>query len=76
MSHLNAGEPFKGLEQMLDELGGLLGNVTDCLAKGLQAFMNASGVGGTLSDPVRFDAPPMEPPALHYFFADERLQAR
>lgn len=76
MSHVNADEPFKGLEQMLNELGQLLGDVTECLARGLQAFIHGSGVGGTLSDPVRFDAPLLEPPALHYFFADERLPAK
>ena len=76
MSHVNRDEPFKGFERMLDELSQLLGDVTACLAVGLQAFMQCSGVCGTLSDPVRFDAPPLRPPALHYFFADERLRAK
>lgn len=73
MKHVNADAPFKGLEQMLDELGKLLADVTDCLARGLQAFMHTSNVGATLSEPVRFDAPALEPPALHYFFADPRV---
>jgi hypothetical protein len=73
MSHVNADDPFKGLEQMVCELGQLLEGVTECLARGLQAFLHASGVGSTLSEPIRFDAPLLVPPALHYFFADERL---
>jgi hypothetical protein len=73
MRHVNGDDPFKGLEQMLDELGQLLSGVTDCLARGLQAFLHCSGVGGTLADAVRFDAPPLEPPGLHYFFADARI---
>jgi hypothetical protein len=72
MSHVNPDDPMKGLEQMLCELGQLLGDVTECLARGLQAFMSESGIGGSLSDPIRFDAPSLAPPALHYFFADER----
>lgn len=73
MKHVNNDKPFKGLEQMLDDLGQLLSGLIECLARGLQAFLDASGVGGTLSEPVRFGAPPFEPLALHYFFADERL---
>ncbi|CAE6858747.1 hypothetical protein R75471_00052 [Paraburkholderia domus] len=73
MSHVNADDPFKGLEQMLQELGQLVGDITDCLALGLQAFLSESGIGNSLSDPIRFDAPSLEPPALHYFFADERF---
>lgn len=73
MQHINADEPFNGLEQMVDELGQLLSGMTDCLARGVQAFLHSSGVGGALSEPVRFDAPPLDPPALHYFFADPRL---
>ena len=73
MRHVNADEPFKGLEQMVEELGRLLGDVPDCLARGLQAFMKAGGVGDTLMDATRFEAPMLEPPALHYFFADARL---
>lgn len=76
MKHVNANEPLKGLEQMVDELGQLLSGMTDCLARGLQAFMKTSGIGDTLSDPIRFEAPPLESPALHYFFADERLGSK
>ncbi len=75
MMQLNATEPFNGLAQMVDELAQLLGDLIDCLARGLQAFMYSSGVGDRLSDPTRFEAPLLEPPALHYFFADERLGA-
>jgi len=71
MSHVNADDPFKGLEQMLQELGQLLDDINDCLARGLQAFLRESGIGGALSDPIRFDAPSYGLPALHYFFADE-----
>jgi hypothetical protein len=73
MKHVDPDDPFNGLQQMVDELGQLLSAVTDCLARGLQAFLNASGVGTSLSEPLRFDAPLLDPPALHYFFADERL---
>ena len=73
MCHVNADEPFKGLEQMLDELGELLALITECLARGLTAFIDKNGVGGALADSIRFDAPAFEPPALDYFFADERL---
>jgi hypothetical protein len=74
MKHVNSDEPLAGLEQMVRELGDLLGALTECLANGLQAFLKSSGVGSTLSEPIRFDAPPFEPLALHYFFADERLR--
>lgn len=73
MCHVNAEEPFKGLEQMVEELSRLLRDATDCLARGLQAFMTTSGVGDKLMDATRFEAPMLEPPALHYFFADARL---
>ena len=73
MKHVKTDDPFKGLEQMVDELDQLLGAVTDCLARGLQAFLNGSGVGALLSEPLRFDAPLLDLPALHFFFADERL---
>jgi hypothetical protein len=72
---LNSDDPFAGLSQMIEELGSVLVDLTDCLARGLQAFMKTSDVGGKLSDPIRFNAPAFEPPALHYFFADERLHA-
>jgi len=73
MCHVNANEPFEGLRQMIDELGELLRAVTGCLARGLEAFIHTSGVLANVSDPIRFEAPILEPPALHYFFADERL---
>lgn len=73
MKHVNSEDPFKGLDQMITDLGQLLHGITDCLALGLQAFLKKSGVGGKLSEPIRFDAPPLEPLALHFFFADERL---
>lgn len=72
MKHLNDADPFAGLETMVRELGVLLGEVTDCLALGLQAFLQG-GVGGQLSEPIRFEAPMLAPLALHFFFADERL---
>jgi hypothetical protein len=74
MKHVNSDDPFKGLEQMVNELGKLLSDITDCLAQGLQAFLKKSGVGAKLSEPIRFDAPPLKPLALHFFFADERLE--
>lgn len=73
MKHVNSDDPFKGLDQMVSELGELLMGITACLARGLQAFLQKSGVGGKLSEPTRFEAPPFEPLALHFFFADERL---
>ncbi|KVE91461.1 hypothetical protein WJ01_27115 [Burkholderia vietnamiensis] len=73
MSHVNPEVPMKGLEQMLGDLGQLLGDVTECLARGLQAFLNESGIGDSLSDPIRFDAPPIDASSLHYFFADEHI---
>lgn len=73
MKHVNSADPFQGLEQMVSELGHLLEGITDCLARGLQAFLKKSGVGDKLSKPIRFEAPPFEPLALHFFFADERL---
>jgi hypothetical protein len=73
MRHVKPDNPLAGLEQMLQELSELLGEITDCLARGLQSFIHTSGVGGQLSKPIRFDAPLPELSALHYFFADERL---
>jgi hypothetical protein len=73
MKHVKPDDPFDGLQHMVDELGRLLGAMTDCLARGLQAFLDASGVVASFSEPLRFDAPLLDPPALHYFFADERL---
>jgi hypothetical protein len=74
MCHVNANEPFKGLEQMVVDLGRLLSDLTECLALGLRAFMHTSGVRDKLTDEARFEAPMLEPPALHYFFADPRLR--
>lgn len=73
MKHVNPDDPFKGLDQMVSELGVLLSGVTDCLARGLQAFLKKSNVDAKLSEPIRFDAPPLNPLGLHFFFADERL---
>ncbi len=56
---------------MVSELVQLLHGITECLARGLKAFLKKSNVGGKLSEPIRFDAPPLEPLALHFFFADE-----
>lgn len=75
MRHLNATDPFEGLAQMLRELGELLGLVTECLARGIQAFLATKQLGSVLSEPIRFEAPLLEPPALHYFFADARPKA-
>jgi hypothetical protein len=58
---------------MVEELGQLLGDVTDCLARGLQAFMKTSGIDDELMDATRFEAPVLEPPGLHHFFADARF---
>jgi hypothetical protein len=74
MRHVNNDEPFIGLDQMVNELGSLLLGITDCLARGIQAFLKNSRVGSNLSEPIRFDAPLLEPPALHFFFGDERLE--
>lgn len=74
MRHVNNDAPFKGLDQMVNELGDLLAGITDCLARGLQAFLSSSNVGANLSKPIRFEAPLLEPPALHFFFADELLK--
>ncbi len=73
MRHVDAADPFRGLEQMVEDLGQLLGDLTDCLALGLQAFMRTSGIGSELAEATRFEAPMLEPHALHYFFADPRL---
>jgi hypothetical protein len=73
MKHVNANDPFAGLDQMVNELGELLSGLTDCLALGIQEFLKSSGVGSTLSDPQQFEAPPLEPLALHYFFGDVRI---
>jgi hypothetical protein len=76
MIEVNADEPFEGLKQMINDLGSLLGDITDCLSRGLQAYINGAGLFAGLSERIRFDAPVCEPTALHYFFADERLEAR
>ena len=73
MKHVNCNDPFKGLDQMVSELGQLLEGITDCLARGLRAFLKTSEISARLSEPIRFEAPPLEPLALHFFFADERL---
>lgn len=73
MRYVNQADPFKGLEQMLLDLGEILGMVTDCLARGIQAFISAKGLCENLSDPITFDAPLMEDRAgIHYFFSDNR----
>jgi hypothetical protein len=72
--HVNKNDPIKALDQMVTELGQLLTDVTDCLARGIQAFMAGNGLAGKLCDVVQFDAPVLEPPALHYFFGDQRLE--
>ena len=59
---------------MLEDLGALLGLVTECLARGLQAFINNFNLIASASGPQRIDAPAFMSPALHYFFADERLK--
>jgi len=75
MRHMNEQEPFVGLATMLDELGVLLGALTDCLARGLQAFTirNLLDEGAQTDEPVEFDSPDFETPQVHYFYADPRL---
>ena len=73
MKHVNHEDPIKGLDQMVSELGQLLEGITDCLARGLQAFLKKGDIGAKLSEPIRFEAPPFEPVALHFFFADKRF---
>jgi hypothetical protein len=58
---------------MVSELGQLLAGITDCLARGLRALLKNGDICVKLSEPIRFEAPPFESCALHYFFADERL---
>ena len=74
MREVNANEPFEGLGQMLDDLGGLLSHIVDCLALGIQAFIDHADLVASVAPPTRFDAPEFEPSSMHYFFADERLQ--
>lgn len=73
LRHINCEEPFAALERMLSDLGKLLEDLTDCLARGIQAFLKSSGIGGAPSDPIPFDAPPLKPVALHYFFGDPQI---
>jgi len=73
---MNKDDPLAGFAQMLDDLGAILGDLVDCLAQGLQAFLKTSNVGGNISEPIRFDAPVFEPPQMYYFFADEGLTTR
>ena len=42
---------------MLDDLGGLLKLLTDCLAKGLQTFMVERLMDDALSESIEFEAP-------------------
>ena len=73
MREVNAEEPFEGLGQMLDELGGLLKLLTDCLAKGLQTFMAERLMDDeALSEPIQFEAPDFDTFRLPYFFGDPR----
>lgn len=74
MLEVNANQPFEGLDQMLHDLGDLLGQVTDCLALGTQSFIASEHLVESLGEAVRFNAPVFEPTALHYFFADERIK--
>jgi hypothetical protein len=73
MLEVNANQPFEGLNQMLRDLGDLLGQITDCLARGIQSFIDSADLTESVGEAVRFDAPVFEPTALHYFFADERI---
>lgn len=72
MVEVNTDALLEGLKQMINDLGALLGDITDCLFRGLQAYIHGAGLFAGLSERIRFDAPVCEPPALHYFFADER----
>ena len=72
MLHVNPADPFEGLGKMLQDLGEILGVVTDCLARGIQAFLYAKNLCENLSDPIIFDAPLMERPGIHYFLSDNR----
>jgi hypothetical protein len=70
----NALDPFEGLTQMLDDLGVLLSDLTDCLALGAQVFIDQKNLGQDELQPLRFEAPPFDPPGLHFFFANPRLK--
>jgi hypothetical protein len=69
MTAVNPDEPFKGLDQILEELGGLLGQLTDCLALGVQAFIRTKLIEEPLSDPIEFEAPDFNNFRLPYFYA-------
>jgi hypothetical protein len=70
----NSLDPFEGLAQMLDDLGVILSDLTDCLALGAQAFIDQKNLIQDELQPIRFEAPPFDPPGLHFFFADPRLK--
>lgn len=74
LSAVNAADPMEGLAIMIEDVGRLLGNLTDCLAQGLQAYMKEHLVdeGEGLDDAVRIEAPDFDSFHLPYFFADER----
>jgi hypothetical protein len=71
MTSVNPEHPFEGLDKILEEMGALLGKLTDCLARGVQAFITSRLMEGPLSDPIEFEAPDFDKFRLPYFYAQE-----
>ncbi|MET3493030.1 hypothetical protein [Variovorax boronicumulans] len=77
LSAVNPTDPMAGLARMIDDIGELLGRLTDCLALGLTAYIGqylANDHEG-LVNPVQVEAPDFETFHLPYFFADPRHPA-
>jgi hypothetical protein len=67
---VNEEQPFEGLATMLDELGGLLSLICECLAHGAQAFMLEKLMEGNALEPAaELLAPELESFNLPYFFS-------
>lgn len=73
MTDADSEAPLDGLDQMLAELGDLLGVVTDCLARGVQLFMLSADLVASTDAPVTFDAPDFDTSQLRYFYANPNL---
>lgn len=69
---VNEHEPFVGLEIVLEEMGALLNDLTDCLANGLQSYMHEVLVDEDALGPVEvIAATPVEQVFVHYFHAKD-----
>lgn len=72
MKHVNGDDPIEGLGLMIEELGGVAGDLCECLANGLQAYMvEVLTIDGALGPVVELSAPMIEATSIPYFYASK-----